>query len=100
MHVWRTDKTDFLVFLATFLAILFVQIDWGFIVAVVAALLKLLIPLSRPPVQVLGLVPGTGLYRPVQQYCVAEETEGVVALCVSAPMVFSNASELCSSAAV
>lgn len=91
LHLWRTDKMDFLVFLATFLCILFLTIEIGFLVAVGAALVKLMVPISRPSVAVLGEVPGTGLHRPLQQYSTAEETPGALVASVNGPIIFSNA---------
>ncbi|CAI5929212.1 unnamed protein product [Closterium sp. NIES-64] len=89
--IWKADKVDFIVALGTFLGILFDSVETGLLVGVCLSMLKILVQITRPHLATLGLVPGTGVYRNIQQYLQAEVTEGVYVLRVDGPLYFPNA---------
>ncbi|CAI7790811.1 unnamed protein product [Closterium sp. NIES-53] len=89
--IWKADKVDFIVALGTFLGILFDSVETGLLVGVCLSMLKILVQITRPHLATLGLVPGTGVYRNIQQYLQAEVTEGVFVLRVDGPLYFPNA---------
>eukprot|EP00475_Leptophrys_vorax_P015293 TRINITY_DN21664_c0_g2_i1.p1 TRINITY_DN21664_c0_g2~~TRINITY_DN21664_c0_g2_i1.p1 ORF type:complete len:376 (+),score=31.34 TRINITY_DN21664_c0_g2_i1:38-1129(+) len=90
-QIWKTDKLDFLVSLGTFLGIIFASVEIGLLVGVCLSMLKVLVQITRPHLATLGLVPGTGVYRNIQQYMHAELTAGVYVLRVDGPLYFPNA---------
>lgn len=90
-QIWKTDKLDFLVSFGTFLGIIFDSVEIGLLVGVGLSMLKVLVQITRPHLATLGLVPGTGVYRNIQQYMHAELTAGVYVLRVDGPLYFPNA---------
>ncbi|CAI7800689.1 unnamed protein product, partial [Closterium sp. NIES-54] len=91
IKIFKTDKLDFLILLGTFLGILFDSVETGLLVGVVMGTFKVIIQVTRPPLSVLGLVPGTGVYRNIKQYDSAIVEEGVYVLRVDGPVYFPNA---------
>ncbi|KAG2538008.1 sulfate transporter 3.2-like [Panicum virgatum] len=90
----RVDKVDFCVCLGTFLGVVFASVDIGLVVAVAVLVLRILLSVARPRTMALGRVPGTTVYRRMDQYATARGTPGVLVLRIDSPIYFANASYL------
>lgn len=68
VQLWKTDRNDFYMLMATFMATLFLGIEEGIIVGVVLSLLVIIYRTTKPHYAVLGKVPGTQLYRNIKRF--------------------------------
>lgn len=94
LHLWRVDKVDFCVCAGAYLGVVFGSVEVGLVVAVAVSLLRVLLFVARPRTTVLGNIPGTMVYRRMDQYAAAQTVPGVLVLRVDAPVYFANASYL------
>nr|7V73_A Chain A, Prestin [Homo sapiens]7V74_A Chain A, prestin [Homo sapiens]7V75_A Chain A, prestin [Homo sapiens] len=88
--LWKVDKLDFLIWLVTFLGVVFLSVEIGLLVGVGFSLLTVLLRTQRPRTSVLGRIPGTDIYRDVKQYPEAEEVPGVKIFRIDSPIYFAN----------
>lgn len=63
--VTQVSKADWLVWMVVFFGCLFVGIDWGLAFGLGLSILIQLSHITFPTLQVLGRIPGTGMYRSV-----------------------------------
>lgn len=89
-HLWRVSRPDLALMGITFAATLLIGIEQGIVLGVAASLVWFVWRTSKPHVAVLGRMPGTTVYRNVARYPDAEQTPGIVALRVDAPLFFAN----------
>ena len=87
---WRFSKLDFIAVAATVLGTLFIGVETGLVMGVVASLALFLFRASRPHIATVGLVPGTEHFRNVQRHDVLVSPR-LVCLRVDASMFFANA---------
>ena len=66
--VWKTDKRDFAVWGLTYFAVIFLGVELGIAFSVAISLLLLLFNQWIPHTAVLGKIPGTNIYRSLEQY--------------------------------
>ncbi|KNA10848.1 hypothetical protein SOVF_140610 [Spinacia oleracea] len=90
--LWRVDKKDFFLWAITFAATLFLGIEIGVLVGVGFSLAFVIYESANPHIAVLGRLPGTTIYRNVQQYPEAYKYHGLVVVRVDAPIYFANTS--------
>lgn len=88
--IWKIDKFDFLATLGAFFGVFFVSVEIGLLIAVSISFVKILFNVTRPHTARLGNIPGTNVYRNVQQYPDATLAPGIVAVRVDAAIYFSN----------
>ncbi|XP_072306321.1 prestin-like [Eucyclogobius newberryi] len=91
-ELWRTDRTDLCVWLASFFSTLVFNLDLGLAVSVGVSVLSLLYRtqrLSAAPV-ILGQISDTGLYRDTKVYSKAKAVPGVSVLSCPGPLYFAN----------
>jgi SulP family sulfate permease len=67
-YLWKSNRTDFYLLLATFLSTLFLGIEWGIGIGVILSLAMVVYKTTRPHVAVLARVPGTHFYRNVFRF--------------------------------
>jgi sulfate permease, SulP family len=91
VHLWRTDRRDFAVMMATFAATLGLGIEEGIIVGVVVSLGTLVYETSRPHTAVLGRLPGTETFRNLARHPDAERPDGIIVYRLDAAFCFANA---------
>lgn len=91
LKLWQTDRRDFGVFALTFGATLFVGIEEGIFVGILASLLTLVINHARPHLSVVGRVPGTRSFRSQTRHPEVEYLQGILILRADAPLSFANA---------
>ncbi|XP_053455060.1 solute carrier family 26 member 6 isoform X2 [Nycticebus coucang] len=89
--LWKANRTDLLIWLATFVATILLNLDLGLMVAVVFSLLLLVVRTQLPHYSVLGQLPGTDIYRDVAEYSEAREVPGVKIFRSSTTVYFANA---------
>ncbi|MCB9235057.1 MAG: solute carrier family 26 protein [Bacteroidia bacterium] len=67
-ELWKSDKTDFIMLVVTFLVTLAFGIEWGIGAGVVLSLVMVLYRSAYPHVAELALIRGTHHYRNVERY--------------------------------
>jgi len=88
--IWKIDKFDFLACLGAFFGVFFVSIEIGLLIAVSISFVKILFNVTRPHTARLGNIPGTSIYRNVEQYPESTTVSGILAIRVDAAIYFSN----------
>lgn len=88
--IWKVDKLDFITCLGAFLGVLFISVEIGLLIAVALSVAKILLHVTRPHTALLGNIPGTSIYRNVQQYPDAIRTPGIMIIRIDAAIYFSN----------
>jgi SulP family sulfate permease len=91
VHLWRSDRRDLALMGVTFAATLFVGIEEGIVVGVLASLAALVYENSRPHVAVCGKLPGSETWLNVRHHPEARQAEGVVVFRIDAGLTFANA---------
>ena len=89
--LWRIDRKDFALMLATFAATLALGIEEGILVGVALSVAVVLEQITRPHIAVLGRIPGTDRYRNVRNQPDAIVEPGVGVLRMDASLFYGNA---------
>ncbi|XP_059628195.1 sulfate transporter 4.1, chloroplastic-like isoform X1 [Cornus florida] len=92
IFLWRVDKKDFLLWTITSTTTLFLGIEIGVLIGVGVSLAFVIHESANPHIAVLGRLPGTTVYRNIQQYPEAYTYNGIVIVRIDAPMYFANTS--------
>ncbi|KAG8390888.1 hypothetical protein BUALT_Bualt01G0130400 [Buddleja alternifolia] len=90
--LWRVDKRDFLLWTITCIFTLFLGIEIGVLVGVGVSLAFVIHESANPHIAILGRLPGTTVYRNIQQYPEAYTYNGIVIVRIDAPIYFANIS--------
>ncbi|KAL6883414.1 hypothetical protein ACP4OV_010828 [Aristida adscensionis] len=90
----RVDRVDLCVCSGTFLGVVFRSMDVGLVVAVGVSVLRILLLVARPRTTALGKMPGSAVYRRMDQYAMAKAVPGLLVLRIDSPIYFANASYL------
>lgn len=90
--LWRANKLDFWLMLATFLATLLLGIEFGIITGVGLSLIILIFRTSRPYVAVLGKVPNANFYKNKERFDEVLIDEDILVLRFDAQLFYANAS--------
>ncbi|MCO5557529.1 hypothetical protein L7F22_011095 [Adiantum nelumboides] len=88
--VFKVDKLDFISLLGAFMGVLFISVEMGLLIAVSLSVAKILLQVTRPHTAVLGKIPGTTIYRNVEQYPDSARTPGILIIRIDAAVYFSN----------
>ncbi|KAL6119962.1 uncharacterized protein ACO6RY_04417 [Pungitius sinensis] len=88
--LWKCDRFDLLVWVASLISTLVFNLDVGLAVAVIFSLLTLIYRTQHSSTAVLGRIPGTDCYRDVVLYTKAKPVAGVTILSYSSPIYFAN----------
>lgn len=88
--IWKVDKLDFIACAGAFLGVLFISVEIGLLIAVALSIANILLHVTRPHTALLGNIPGTSIYRNVEQYPDAGRTPGILIIRVDAAIYFSN----------
>ncbi len=89
-HLWRSDRRDFYMLLATFLATLSLGIEQGIGIGVLLSLAMVIYRSTRPHLAILGRIPGTPFYRNIDRFADLEVREDVLILRFDAQLYFAN----------
>ncbi len=90
IHLWHSNRTDFFMLLATFVATLSLGIEQGIGVGVVLSLVMVIYQTTRPHVARLGRIPNTHFYRNVERFSKLEERDDVLILRFDSQLYFAN----------
>ncbi|KAL6573786.1 putative sulfate transporter 3.3 [Orobanche hederae] len=93
-QIWKIDKFDFVVMLSAFFGVLFISVQEGLAIAVGVSMLKIVLQITRPKTVVLGNIPGTNIYRNLDQYKETVGVPGFIILSIEAPINFVNTTYL------
>lgn len=88
--LWKIDKFDFIACMGAFFGVVFHSVEIGLLIAVCISFAKILLQVTRPRVALLGNLPGTTIYRNIQQYPAAMTVPGVMIVRVDSAIYFSN----------
>ncbi|XP_008777963.4 sulfate transporter 4.1, chloroplastic-like [Phoenix dactylifera] len=92
LFLWHVDKKDFLLWTITCITTLFLGIEIGVLVGVSSSLACVIHESANPHIAVLGRLPGTTVYRNIEQYPEAYIHDGIVVVQIDAPIYFANVS--------
>ncbi|MEX2512427.1 MAG: solute carrier family 26 protein [Cyclobacteriaceae bacterium] len=90
INLWKKDKTDFSMLLATFLVTLTLGIETGIITGMVLSLLVVIYRASRPHMAQLGRVPGTNIFRNIRRFKDLEIMDHLMIVRIDGPIYFAN----------
>ncbi|KAJ8436416.1 hypothetical protein Cgig2_013457 [Carnegiea gigantea] len=88
--IWKIDKLDFIACMGAFFGVIFVSVEIGLLIAVVISFAKILLQVTRPRTALLGNLPGSTIYRNIQQYPEATKVPGILVVRVDSAIYFSN----------
>jgi MFS superfamily sulfate permease-like transporter len=94
MYLFKVHKFDCAVWFVAFLTVMFLGLIDGLAISVCISLLIVLWESAYPHTAELGRLPGTTLYRNIEQYSEAERYDGLVIVRVDAPIYFANANNV------
>lgn len=89
-HVWRVSRFEFCVSMIALLAVLFLGILNGVIVAVLVSMLLIIRRASHPHVAFLGRIPGTQIYSDVARHPENEVDAKILAFRPEASLLYFN----------
>ncbi|CAL9118628.1 unnamed protein product [Musa textilis] len=92
--IWKVDRFDFMACMGAFFGVVFTSVEIGLLVAVSISLAKILLQVTRPRTALLGNLPGTMIYRNVEQYPEAIRVPGVLVVRVDSAIYFSNSNDV------
>ncbi|XP_077370954.1 solute carrier family 26 member 6 isoform X1 [Festucalex cinctus] len=89
--LWRSNKTDMVVWIATFLLTVMLNPDLGLAASIGFSMLTVIFRTQLPKYSKLGQVPNTEIYRPMEDYTQLREVPGILIFRSSATLYFANA---------
>ncbi|XP_018530609.1 solute carrier family 26 member 6 [Lates calcarifer] len=89
--LWRSNKVDMLVWIATFILTLLLNPDMGLAAAIGFSMLTVIFRTQLPTYSLLGQVPDTDVYRPLEDYNQVRQVPGILIFRSSATLYFANA---------
>ncbi|XP_053536344.1 solute carrier family 26 member 6 [Ictalurus punctatus] len=89
--LWRSNRVDMLVWVMTFILIVLLNPDMGLAASIAFSMLTVIFRTQLPRYSVLGQIPGTDIYKPVEDYNQVTQIPGLVIFRCSATLYFANA---------
>nr|BAD22607.1 solute carrier family 26 member 6 b [Anguilla japonica] len=89
--LWRSNRVDMIVWVMTFILTLLFNPDLGLAASIAFSMLTVIFRTQLPRYSILGQVPGTDIYRPVEEYKLVKQIPGLVIFRSSATLYFANA---------
>jgi SulP family sulfate permease len=90
VHLWKTDKRDFVMLAATFFATLALGIEEGILIGVGLSIALIIKQSSYPHHAILGKIDRMNTYRNVKRFPDAMEIDGVLMFRFDAQLFFAN----------
>uniref|UniRef100_A0A672KFE1 Solute carrier family 26 member 6 n=1 Tax=Sinocyclocheilus grahami TaxID=75366 RepID=A0A672KFE1_SINGR len=87
--LWRTNKVDMVVWVMTLILTVLFNPDMGLAASIAFSILTVVFRTQLPKYSILGQVPGTDIYKPVEDY--NQEIHGIMIFRSSATLYFANA---------
>lgn len=88
--MYRKSKLDGLVWLATFLGVCIIDLDYGLGVGMVTSFITMLLRSQKTRVSVLGRVPDTNIYLDVEHFKTAATLPGIIIMQIIGGLHFAN----------
>lgn len=92
IQLWKKDKVDFAMLMATFIITGTLGIEIGIVSGMLLSLVVVIYRASNPHLAVLGRVPGTNYFRNVARFDNLESRPGVLMIRIDGPIYFANLS--------
>ena len=89
-YLWKSDRSDFWMLLATFVGTLALGIEEGILIGVVLSLGMLIYRTTTPHMAILGKIPGKPDYRNIQRFNDLEISDEVLVMRFDARLYFAN----------
>lgn len=89
-HLWKTDKGDFWMMMATFIGTLTLGIEEGILIGVVLSLGLIIYRTTQPHIAVLGKIPGKPHYKNVDRFNHLEVRKEILIFRFDARLYFAN----------
>ncbi|XP_034447744.1 solute carrier family 26 member 6-like [Hippoglossus hippoglossus] len=89
--LWRKNKLDAVIWVATFIFTLLLNPDLGLAASIGFSMLTVIFRTQIPKYSLLGQVPGTDIYRPLEEYSQVRQVPGILIFRSSATLYFANA---------
>ncbi|XP_063751195.1 solute carrier family 26 member 6-like isoform X3 [Eleginops maclovinus] len=89
--LWRSNKVDMLIWVVTFILTLLLNPDLGLAAAIGFSMLTVIFRTQLPTYSILGQVPDTDIYRPLEGYNQVKRVPGILIFRSSATLYFANA---------
>ncbi|XP_038009375.1 prestin isoform X2 [Motacilla alba alba] len=90
MHFWRTSKIELAIWMAAFVASLFLGLDYGLLTAVTFAMITVIYRTQSPEYRILGQIPDTDIYCDVEEYEEVKEYPGIKIFQANTSLYFAN----------
>ena len=94
LHLLKIRFLDFFAFMISLVATFMIGVEWGIAIAVCVSLTFVLWFSVKPPMCILGRIPGTVIYRDIKLYSGCIKSPGGILLRMDAPLFFVNAAVL------
>ena len=91
IHLWRTDRTDFMTMIVTFVATLTLGIQSGVFTGVILSLAFMIYRNSKPHISILGQLPNSRSYRNIDRFEKAIRFNEILIVRFDAQLYFGNA---------
>src|SRR4029079_103459 len=94
-HLWRGDRSEFVVAAAAFLGVLGSGVLRGVLIGAIISLVQLLRGASRPHIALLGRIPETRQFSDCQRHPSNEKIPGVLIFRPESSLYYFNADYVC-----
>jgi SulP family sulfate permease len=92
VFLWKSNRQDFIMLLATFLSTLFLGIQIGIGIGVLLSLSLMIFRATRPHFAILGRVPQTDIFRNIHRFRGLETIPEILTVRFDADLFFANSS--------
>ncbi|XP_053091872.1 solute carrier family 26 member 6-like [Pangasianodon hypophthalmus] len=89
--LWRKDRVDTLVWVMTFILTILLNPDVGLAASIIFSMLTVILRTQLSRYSLLGRIPGTDIYKPIEDYNQLIQIPGLVIFRCSATLYFANA---------
>ncbi|XP_026777970.2 solute carrier family 26 member 6 [Pangasianodon hypophthalmus] len=89
--LWRSNRVDMLVWVMTFILTVLLNPDLGLAASIAFSMLTVIFRTQLPRYSLLGQIPGTDIYKPIEDYKQVTQIPGLVIFRCSATLYFANA---------
>lgn len=89
--LWRSNKIDMVVWVVTFVVTVLLNPDLGLAASIAFSMLTVIFRTQLPKYSILGQIPNTDVYKPVEDYSQVKQVPGILIFRSSATLYFANA---------
>lgn len=94
-HLWRSDRSEFVVAIAAFLGVLGSGLLHGVLIGAIISLVQLIRRVSRPHVALLGRIPGTQQFSDCERHPTNEQIPGIMIFRPESSLYYFNVEYVC-----